>query len=175
MGYFLLGLLAFVGVFLMFVILLQRGRGGGLAGAFGGLGGQSAFGTKAGDVFTVITIVTVVIWVILACVTGWRLRVEDKMYYSGRADPMKDSEDAGSGSPTGDDNSDSAKLPDSKKSAPSKGEKTKAGAEADEGESLELRDDSSDTKQDAKKTGPGDAKAKPAGDDAPAKSPSDGN
>ena len=72
----LLFLLMCVGLFLMFVILLQRGRGGGLAGAFGGLGGQSAFGTKAGDVFTVITVVTVVIWVVLACVTGWRIRVE---------------------------------------------------------------------------------------------------
>jgi len=77
MAYFLLTLLMLVGLFLMFVILLQRGRGGGLAGAFGGLGGQSAFGTKAGDVFTVITVVTVIIWVVLACVTGWRIRVEE--------------------------------------------------------------------------------------------------
>src|SRR5260221_1944913 len=68
--------LMLVSLFLMFVILLQRGRGGGLAGAFGGLGGQSAFGTKAGDVFTVITVVTVIIWVILACVTGRRIRAE---------------------------------------------------------------------------------------------------
>ena len=29
-------LFAFTGVFLIFIILLQRGRGGGLAGAFGG-------------------------------------------------------------------------------------------------------------------------------------------
>ena len=58
-------ILAFVGFLLMFIILLQRGRGGGLAGAFGGLGGQSAFGTKAGDVFTKITIVLAVIWVAL--------------------------------------------------------------------------------------------------------------
>ncbi|MGE5194494.1 MAG: preprotein translocase subunit SecG [Deltaproteobacteria bacterium] len=70
-----------VSLFLMFVILLQRGRGGGLAGAFGGLGGQSAFGTKAGDVFTVITIVTVVIWVILSCLTAWRLRYEASPEY----------------------------------------------------------------------------------------------
>ncbi len=27
-----------------------------MAGAFGGMGGQSAFGTKAGDLFTKITI-----------------------------------------------------------------------------------------------------------------------
>ena len=38
-------------VFLILLILVQRGKGGGLAGAFGGMGGQSAFGTKAGDTF----------------------------------------------------------------------------------------------------------------------------
>ncbi|HUG92159.1 MAG TPA: preprotein translocase subunit SecG, partial [Planctomycetaceae bacterium] len=59
-------LLLVVGLLLMGIILLQRGRGGGLAGAFGGMGGQSAFGTKAGDVFTKITIVMAVIWVLLA-------------------------------------------------------------------------------------------------------------
>ncbi|MDP6059564.1 MAG: preprotein translocase subunit SecG, partial [Pirellulaceae bacterium] len=43
-------------LFLILLVLIQRGRGGGLAGAFGGAGGQSAFGTKAGDMFTRITI-----------------------------------------------------------------------------------------------------------------------
>src|SRR6201986_3475652 len=50
------------------LILLQRGRGGGLAGAFGGMGGQSAFGTKAGDVFTKITIYIATVWILLGCV-----------------------------------------------------------------------------------------------------------
>jgi preprotein translocase subunit SecG len=67
-------LLLVLGVFLMIVVLLQRGRGGGLAGAFGGMGGQSAFGTKAGDVFTRITIVIAIIWVILAGGSGYLLR-----------------------------------------------------------------------------------------------------
>src|SRR4029079_16826073 len=58
-----LGLLS---VFLVLVILVQRGRGGGLTGAVGGMGGQSAFGTKAGDLFTRITIVVAAIWVILS-------------------------------------------------------------------------------------------------------------
>ena len=55
----------FVGLFLIGLILLQRGRGGGLAGAFGGMGGQSAFGTKAGDVFTRITICVAAAWILL--------------------------------------------------------------------------------------------------------------
>src|SRR6476646_575380 len=53
-------------LFLVLVILVQRGRGGGLTGALGGMGGQSAFGTKAGDLFTRITIVVAAIWVLLA-------------------------------------------------------------------------------------------------------------
>lgn len=50
-------LFAFLAVFLMIVILLQRGRGVGLSGAFGGVGGHTAFGAKTGDVLTWATIV----------------------------------------------------------------------------------------------------------------------
>ena len=56
-------LVPFLGIFLILLILVQRGRGGGLVGAFGGGGGQSAFGAKAGDLFTKITVVTVGIWI----------------------------------------------------------------------------------------------------------------
>ena len=35
-----------------------------LAGALGGMGGSSAFGAKAGDVFTRITIITASIWIL---------------------------------------------------------------------------------------------------------------
>lgn len=50
---------------LMLVVLIQRGKGGGLAGAFGGAGGSSAFGSRAGDAFTRITITIAAIWVLL--------------------------------------------------------------------------------------------------------------
>ncbi len=52
-------------LFLILLVLIQRGKGGGLAGAFGGMGGSSAFGTKAGDVFTRVTIVTASVWMLL--------------------------------------------------------------------------------------------------------------
>lgn len=65
LSYVLMTLLGFFGIFLIGLILLQRGRGGGLAGAFGGMGGQSAFGTKAGDVFTRITIGVAAAWILL--------------------------------------------------------------------------------------------------------------
>jgi preprotein translocase subunit SecG len=71
-------LFAIASLFLIFIILLQRGRGGGLAGAFGATGGQSAFGTKAGDIFTRITIGIAVVWVALAAGTGFAMRAESQ-------------------------------------------------------------------------------------------------
>ena len=63
-------LLFLTALFLIMLILIQRGRGGGLSGAFGGMGGgQSAFGTKAGDTFTKITIVAATAWIVL-CMLG---------------------------------------------------------------------------------------------------------
>jgi preprotein translocase subunit SecG len=62
----LFGILLFVtALFLILLVLVQRGRGGGLSGALGGMGGQSAFGTKAGDLFTRITIAVATFWILL--------------------------------------------------------------------------------------------------------------
>lgn len=88
----LMTLLLIVGVMMIILILLQRGRGGGLAGAFGGAGGQSAFGTKAGDVFTKITVVFAVIWVALAGINIIVLR--------NAADPYTAGTEAGAAEPT---------------------------------------------------------------------------
>ena len=53
-------------ILLMCVVLLQKGRGGGLSSAFGGAGGASPFGTKTGDVFTWITVVLAGIFLLTA-------------------------------------------------------------------------------------------------------------
>ncbi|WP_337174032.1 preprotein translocase subunit SecG [Paludisphaera sp.] len=58
-------LIVLFSLFLVCLVLIQRGRGGGLAGAFGGAGGSSAFGTKAGDTFTRITIGAAAIWMVM--------------------------------------------------------------------------------------------------------------
>ena len=68
--YLLATLLVVVSLSMVLLVLIQRGRGGGLAGAFGGMGGQSAFGTRAGDIFTRITIVLAVVWVLMAGAMG---------------------------------------------------------------------------------------------------------
>jgi preprotein translocase subunit SecG len=56
-----------VGLFLILLILIQRGKGGGLAGAFGGVGGSSPFGSRAGDAFTryTITVATLWLWLVI--------------------------------------------------------------------------------------------------------------
>jgi preprotein translocase subunit SecG len=64
-------LLFITALFLIVLVLVQRGKGGGLAGALGGMGGQSAFGTKAGDLFTRITIGVAAFWIILCAVVVW--------------------------------------------------------------------------------------------------------
>ena len=65
----LIFLLITVSLFMILLIMIQRGKGGGLAGAFGGAGGQSAFGTKAGDTFTKITVWTALFWFALCVIT----------------------------------------------------------------------------------------------------------
>jgi preprotein translocase subunit SecG len=61
MTFFILVCLMLIGL-----ILIQKGRGGGLASAFGGAGGQTAFGSKTGDVLTWATSVVFAIFVVLA-------------------------------------------------------------------------------------------------------------
>ena len=58
-------MLCLTSLFQILLVLVQRGRGGGLAGALGGMGGQSAFGTKAGDLFTRITVGVAGFWIVL--------------------------------------------------------------------------------------------------------------
>jgi preprotein translocase subunit SecG len=73
-------------LFLILLVLVQRGKGGGLAGALGGVGGYSAFGTRAGDMFTKITIGVAGFWLVLAVLTV-RLHSGGGSLYSGRSAP----------------------------------------------------------------------------------------
>ena len=80
---FLLGfLLVLTSLFLILLVLIQRGRGGGLTGALGGAGGQSAFGTKAGDVFTKITVGVAAFWIGL-CILSLNMLGQGQSLFSG--------------------------------------------------------------------------------------------
>ena len=54
-----------LGGMLMLLVLIQRGKGGGLAGAFGGAGGSSPFGSRAADQFVKITLWLAGVWVLV--------------------------------------------------------------------------------------------------------------
>ncbi len=55
-----------VALLLMGLILLQKNRGSGLSGAFGGVGGHTAFGTKTGDFLTWVTVGLAILFLVLA-------------------------------------------------------------------------------------------------------------
>jgi|SRR5581483_1697014 len=67
LAYYILGtLFTIVSILLILIVLIQKGRGGGLSGAFGGGGGSTAFGTKTGDVLTWATSIIFGIFLLLA-------------------------------------------------------------------------------------------------------------
>ncbi len=92
MNVLLMILLMVTSIFLILLVLVQRGRGGGLAGAFGGLGGQSAFGTKAGDLFTRITIGVAAFWIILCAVSVKLLNEGNRSILSSNLGPASATE-----------------------------------------------------------------------------------
>lgn len=64
--YLCVSLFLFVCVVMIGLVLLQKGRGGGLASAFGGAGGNTAFGSKTGDVLTWATAILFGVFIALA-------------------------------------------------------------------------------------------------------------
>jgi len=74
-------------VLLIIVVLLQKGRGGGLGAAFGGAG-NSAFGTRTGDVFTWITIVLTVLFLLLAVFATLAFRPDSEKVLPLKLSPL---------------------------------------------------------------------------------------
>ena len=64
--YICVSLFVFVCLVMIGLVLLQKGRGGGLASAFGGAGGNTAFGSKTGDVLTWATAIVFGVFILLA-------------------------------------------------------------------------------------------------------------
>lgn len=116
----------FISVLLIGIILLQRGRGGGLVGALSGLGGQSAFGTKAGDTFTRITIGIAAAWVLLAGIHGQVLRARTEKFKNdtGAKEIISTSKDQDSGTTKSDDAKSGSGLGSSSSESKDEGAKT---------------------------------------------------
>ena len=82
--YTMITLMVTVSLILILLVLIQKGRGGGLASAFGGVGGHTAFGSKTGDVLTWATSVVFGVFLILSVVTGVVFeRVNDQRMRTG--------------------------------------------------------------------------------------------
>src|SRR5438046_9179227 len=64
--YFTMTVFIIVCLFMILIVLIQKGRGGGLASAFGGAGGNTAFGSKTGDVLTWATSIVFGVFLVLA-------------------------------------------------------------------------------------------------------------
>src|SRR5260221_5551708 len=70
-GFFLyttIALFVIVCLILILLVLIQKGRGGGLVSAFGGAGGNTAFGSKTGDALTWTTSVVFGVFLLLAII-----------------------------------------------------------------------------------------------------------
>ncbi|MCH2372278.1 MAG: preprotein translocase subunit SecG [Pirellulales bacterium] len=72
MSDFFLGALAvllfLLSLFLVFIIMIQRGKGGGIAGSLTGTA-QSAFGARGGDLLMWVTIALTGVWIFLSGIT----------------------------------------------------------------------------------------------------------
>ncbi len=69
LGYALSAAIIGISLLLIGIILLQKNKGAGLSGAFGGVGGHSAFGTKTGDFLTWFTVGLATLFLLL-CIAG---------------------------------------------------------------------------------------------------------
>jgi preprotein translocase subunit SecG len=121
--HFLFGtLMLLISLFLILLVLVQRGRGGGLTGALGGAGGQSAFGTKAGDTFTRITYGAAIVWICVCMLAIKVLHVSDKdlLGRGGSSTPTVEADPYGK-SKAGDDNGTSSATEKSSEPAPKSG------------------------------------------------------
>ncbi|MFA5293566.1 MAG: preprotein translocase subunit SecG [Phycisphaerae bacterium] len=77
------GIWLFVAVAMVLLVLIQKGRGGGLSSAFGGIS-NSLLGTKTGDFLTWVTISLVAVWLVLSVVAAKWFKPQTSEYLQGQ-------------------------------------------------------------------------------------------
>lgn len=87
-----------ISVFMMLVILIQKPKGGGLSGAFGGAGGSdtSFVGAKVGDFLTILTVCCFLAFLLLGMGLTWAINPTEN---SAAAEEQTTSTGAGMGAP----------------------------------------------------------------------------
>ncbi len=94
-------LFVLVSIVLVLVILVQKGRGGGLTGAFGGGMGGGLLGSKTGDFLTWVTIVLVGVFLTLAVLMGRFYKPQVGEFGQQEAVATEQKEDAGQAATAG--------------------------------------------------------------------------
>ena len=87
--YSLMVLFIFVCLLLILIVLIQKGRGGGLASAFGGMGGNTAFGSKTGDVLTWATSIIFGVFLLLAIALNLMANSRHSSYLQAGGAPVE--------------------------------------------------------------------------------------
>src|SRR4051812_38901821 len=86
-----------ISCFLILLVLIQKGRGGGLSSAFGGgAGGHTAFGSKTGDVLTWATSILFGVFLLLAVAANLVFSKVNQQY-----NPTMPTPASGAGAPSG--------------------------------------------------------------------------
>lgn len=176
--FFLGALLLFTSVIMILLVLIQRGRGGGLAGAFGGMGGQSALGVRAGDVFTKITVVVAILWVLLAGILGIAMRSEARAEQRGEGLEggevfAAEEEEGDEGAEAGDGDGETVPLVEPNEDDPQPAEGT-AGDDSTTEESEDTTPDSDENTPAEGTETPAEGTETPAGTDTPTGESTDG-
>ncbi len=163
-------LMAVTSLFMILLVLIQRGRGGGLVGALGGTGGHSAFGSKAGDKIIWFTVYLAAAWIALAILAVKVAGCQRSAFSAGRgigenAPTATDKDAASDGAAPA-----SGSGADSSTTAPTDGDKAEQDASGKESTGPETTGKSAASAQvdKAQSSTDEDAKAASVGEDPPA-------
>ena len=88
-------------VALILIVLIQKGRGGGLSGAFGGAMASGILGSKTGDFLTWVTVGLVGVFLTLAVVMAKFYKPGTGDYGADQTPPQRQPADTGQTSPAG--------------------------------------------------------------------------